>query len=335
MDSGLGWSVLGVLTAVDQVYMIVAFAIVWHSLLALPTRWAVAGTLAYTGVVVGIRAGQDGGPGDAVFGTLLPMGGAIAAVLFMYAIAEQSKKRQHLIEQLRATRGDLAAAEHEAGMLQERQRLAGEIHDTLAQGFTSIVLHLEAAEEALPAGLTDPRRHVDQARRMARDSLKEARRMVWAMRPEALDEASLPEALTHLAERWSEDSGVVASTTATGTPQPLPADAEVTLYRAAQEALANVRKHAHASRVAITLSFMDDVTILDVQDNGVGFDLNQTLTGPNGASNGGDGGFGLTAMRQRVEQMGGVLQIESTPGEGATLVAELPTPVTRDVPATS
>jgi signal transduction histidine kinase len=206
------------------------------------------------------------------------------------------------------------------GVLAERQRLAREIHDTLAQGFTSIVMHLEAAEQAMPANHETALSHIDWARGTARESLAEARRVVWALRPDILEGASLPQAIEHLVGRWSEESGVTASADVTGTTRPLPTHAEATLLRATQEALANVRKHARARNVAVTLSYMMDMVALDVRDDGVGFD--PALRGNGDVER----GFGLAAMRERVEQQGGRLIVESAPGEGATLVVELPIP---------
>jgi signal transduction histidine kinase len=208
------------------------------------------------------------------------------------------------------------------GVLAERQRLAREIHDTLAQGFTSIVMHLEAAEQALPASPETALSHLDWARGTARESLAEARRVVWALRPDILEGASLPQAIEHLVERWSEESGMTASADVTGTPRPLPTHAEATLLRATQEALANVRKHARARNVAVTLSYMADMVALDVRDDGVGFDPALASRDKGNVA----GGFGLAAMRERVEQQGGKMIIESAPGEGATLVVELPIP---------
>lgn len=208
-----------------------------------------------------------------------------------------------------------------AGILGERQRLAREIHDTLAQGFTSIVMNLEAAEGALPQEAPDDDKtkwHLDQARLTARESLVESRRLVWALRPEALDNASLPEALAQLVARWSDSAGVTASATVTGTPRQLPEEAEVALVRVAQEALANVLKHANASRAVVTLSYMSDLVTLDVIDDGTGFDPERSLTEDS------EGGYGLRTMRERIEQLGGSLTIESAPGEGTTLVAGLP-----------
>ena len=208
----------------------------------------------------------------------------------------------------------------QAGVLRERQRLAHEIHDTLAQGFTSIVMSLEVAEGTLSSNPDSAQQYLDQARYTARDNLAEARRLMWALKPESLERSSLPEALAHLAERWSEECGAAASTTVIGMPRTLTPEVAVRLLRVAQEALANCRKHAQASKVVLTLSYTDNFVTLTVQDDGVGFDPAQPHTGTSDHS----GGFGLKGMREQVERLGGTLLVESMPGEGATLLVELP-----------
>jgi signal transduction histidine kinase len=211
----------------------------------------------------------------------------------------------------------------QAGVLRERQRMAHEIHDTLAQGFTSIVMNLEAAEGDVPASSTRAQHHLDQARLTARESLTEARRLVWALRPEALENSpSLPDALARLAQRWSDESGIRAGVTTTGTPCALPSGVEAMLYRVAQESLNNARKHAvGASRVLVTLSYMGETVTLDVRDDGAGFDPVREAERVRDRDS---GGFGLRGMRERVEGAGGVLTVESAPGEGSTLTVELP-----------
>ena len=212
-------------------------------------------------------------------------------------------------------------AGRQAGVLRERQRMAHEIHDTLAQGFTSIVMNLEAAEGVIPSNLDRAQHHLDQARLTARESLTEARRLVWALRPEALENVSLPDALGRLAERWSEESGISAGVTTTGTPCPLASEVEAMLFRVAQESLNNARKHAQgASRVALTLSYMGETVALDVRDDGAGFDPAREFEKTRDRDS---GGFGLKGMRERVEGVGGSLSVESTPGEGSTLTVEL------------
>jgi signal transduction histidine kinase len=258
---------------------------------------------------------QGGVPWPAVVAVSVFAAGTVLSVGYVGAIVRQSRERQRLLEQLEATRAELAAAERHAGMLEERQRLARDIHDTLSQGFASVVLLLEAATESLASGRPVDQT-IDQALRSARDNLAESRRVVWALRPRPLAERSLAEALEELAGRLAEEIGLRAETTVTGTGRPLGAEQETALLRIAQEALANVRKHAAASRVTVTLSYLDDVVMLDVADDGAGFDpATMAVTA----------GLGLAAMRERVTQLGGHLTIESAPGEGTTIAAELPT----------
>ena len=205
-----------------------------------------------------------------------------------------------------------------SGMIGERKRLAREIHDTLIQGLASIVMNLEAAEGSLEDAPEPASLHLDEARTTAREGLAEARRIVWALGPQALEGRPLPEALSRLVARWSEANRTRADVAVTGEAAPLPAEAEVTLLRAAQEARSSVRKHARAGRAVLTLSYMGDRVTLDVMDDGVGFE-------PNGkpATAGMNGGFGLGAMRERVEGVGGTLLVESEPGAGTTLAVEL------------
>ncbi|MCL6527168.1 MAG: sensor histidine kinase [Thermaceae bacterium] len=214
-------------------------------------------------------------------------------------------------EELWNTRRELLEASRQTGILEERQRLAREIHDTLAQNFASIVVQLEAAEAAAE-NETSAGRYLEQARNSAREGLSEARRMVWALRPEILENASLPEALSRLLRRWQEESRVEATLTVTGDPRPLHPELEVSLLRIAQEALANVRKHSQAKTASVTLSYLDDLVLMDIQDDGVG--LQPALVGS----------FGLRSMRERVERLGGVFTLESERGLGTILAVSLP-----------
>ena len=261
-------------------------------------------------------AHQRGGvPWPAVAAVSVFAAGTVLSVGYVGAIVRQSRERQRLLEQLQATRAELAGVERRAGVLEERQRLARDIHDTLSQGFASVVLLLEAAEESLATG-NPVDRHITQALRSARDNLAESRRVVWALRPSPLAERSLPQVLEELTGRLAEETGLRTGVTVTGAERRLGAEAETALLRIAQEALANVRKHAGASQVTVTLSYVDDVVLLDVADDGAGFDPQAAATA---------GGLGLRAMRERITQLGGQLTIESAPDEGATIAAELPT----------
>ena len=211
----------------------------------------------------------------------------------------------------------LVTQAREAGVLDERQRMAREIHDTIAQGLTGVITQLEAALNARdrPADLE---RHIDAAARLARESLTEARRSVEAVQPTPLENSRLPEALSDVAGRWSDVSGVAVRVATTGAMRPLRPEVEVALLRAAQESLSNISKHAGASHAAVTLSFMDDVVTLDVRDDGAGF----LVVHGNGSRGG--GGYGLTGMRQRVEQLDGTMEIESQPGEGTAVSVTIP-----------
>jgi signal transduction histidine kinase len=258
-----------------------------------------------------------------VANALLGGGGTYMGVF----MSRQSRRRREIIDELGATNrrlsealdenarlhAQLVAQAREAGVLDERARLAREIHDTIAQGLTGVVTQLEAAGVADG----DPvvrRRHIDTARALARESLTEARRSVDALGPRQLVETRLPDAIADMAKRWAETSGVELILDTTGDPRPLLPELEVALFRVAQEALANVAKHADARRAGLTLSYMDDVVVLDVRDDGRGFD--------SGTRDG--SGFGLLAMEQRVRRVAGTFSVESAPGEGAALSASVP-----------
>jgi signal transduction histidine kinase len=250
-------------------------------------------------------------------------------------IAELAAANQRLEEMMAENTGlqaQLLIQAREAGAGDERQRMAREIHDTLAQGLTGIITQLEAAQQT--GRDAERERRIGNAKRLARDSLAEARRSVQALRPQALENSRLPEALADEVARWSATSGVPGEVETTGDARALHPEVEVTLLRVAQE----------ASRAGVTLSYMEDVVSLDVCDDGAGFALPAS---PNGSSTNGNsangnsangnsangnsangsranGGFGLIAMRQRVSRLAGQLEIESEPGAGTAVSASLP-----------
>ncbi len=206
-------------------------------------------------------------------------------------------------------------------MLAERERLAREIHDTLAQSLSSIQLLLRAAGRALPERTEAAAGYVEQARRAAQDNLAEARRFVRALTPPDLDGSSLPAALERLCETTAERSGVRVRFHLSGAPSPLPVPHETALLRIAQSALANTVRHARASHAEVTLSYMDAEVALDVLDDGTGFDPAAVP-----APGSGDGGFGLPAMRARTRALGGTFTLETVPGRGTALAVLLPGP---------
>jgi signal transduction histidine kinase len=232
-------------------------------------------------------------------------------------LAAANRRLEEMMAENTGLHAQLLTQAREAGVLEERQRMAREIHDTLAQGLTGIITQLEAVQQAGPAGPNWERR-IANAARLARHSLSEARRSVRAVRPEPLENTRLPEAVADVASQWSADTGVAAEVTTTGTVLGLHPEIEVTLLRVAQEALANVAKHAAATRVGITLSYMEDVVSLDIRDDGAGFDPDQR------PAPGRTGGFGLTGMEQRVRRLAGSLAIESEPGHGTAISASVP-----------
>ena len=259
------------------------------------------------------------GSSQALITNLLATSGLAALItVFITTISRQSEQRRDALAQLAATRADLAEASRNAGVLAERERLARELHDTVAQGFISVVTQLESAEQALEeqpgAGLARDR--ITTARETARASLGELRRSVRALRPDLLESSSLAAALQQLVTRWSAETGIPGELRTTGDPVALHPDAELALLRIAQEALTNVGRHARASRVVLTLSYLQDTVTLDVDDDGVGFDGAARLHA--------DGGFGLIVMRERVEAAGGALAVESMPGQGTTIAASVP-----------
>lgn len=237
---------------------------------------------------------------------------ALALGIWITRLAERSEERAGLIERLEAAQAALAASNHAAGVLAERERMAQEIHDTLAQGFTSVVMLAQTAQVQLDGGLHDAaRERTAQIEQVARENLAEARALVAAFGPAALADATLAEALARLAERFQAETGVrveVALASAGETDR----DTEVVLLRAAQEALANVRKHAGARRVLLRLQRDDDAVALEVLDDGQGL-------APGTAE-----GVGLRGMRERVTAGGGTLEVAGEPGRGTRVRLALP-----------
>jgi signal transduction histidine kinase len=305
------------LIALDPVFLTLGFGVLAPFCLHDLRHGAAVVLVVAVGWIWQLSRERGGVPWPAVAAVCVFAAGTLLSVAYVGTVVRQSRERQRLIEQLQATRAELGAAERQAGTLAERQRLARDLHDTLTQGFASVVLLLEAAEESLVLGRPVDR-HIAQALRAARDNLAESRRVLWALRPRPLAEQPLPQALGELTGRLAEETGLRAETLVTGTVRSLPAQVEETLLRVGQEALANVRKHAAASRLTVTLSYLDDAVTLDVHDDGVGFEQAAAATA--------GGGLGLGAMRERVEGLGGRLVVESAAGEGTTIAVEVPAP---------
>lgn len=303
------------------IFWLMVFLLYAHTFIALTARWAIVASVFISLILTWEMFLAREFTAENLFAALAlgvaSVGFAALLGWFIDKITDESDARKKLIVELNATRAELAQREREAGVQQERQRLAREIHDTLAQGFTSIVMQLEAAEQALPNDAAAAQKFLDSARQTARHNLEEARRVVADLRPELLERESLPNALQRATERWTHAHRIAVHTNISGAPTALAPELEITLLRAAQEALNNIAKHAHASAVELSLAYLGDVVTLDIQDNGVGMAANG-----NGAP--ASSGFGLIAMRERVAQLGGQVTVESAPGEGTTVAVELP-----------
>lgn len=310
------------LVSQNEAFLLIAFSAYQQVFSYLPSpRSAIPGVVILSGLLLAMELFDAGKPsGLSLLIALLSAGVCILGSLWVDAIVRQSQDRHRLIEELEATRAELAAAERQAGMLGERERLAREIHDTLAQGVTSVITLLGATEAELAPGQATARRHLAHALRTARDTLAESRRFVWALQPEALDHDSLTEALGRLAGTLVDETGMTARFVVTGDPHPLGALVEIALLRAAQEGTANVRKHARAGATVLTLSYLDDRVILDVRDDGCGFDAAAIDAHRADVSS----GLGLRGLRARLAVLGGELEVESAQGEGAVLVAQVP-----------
>jgi signal transduction histidine kinase len=201
-----------------------------------------------------------------------------------------------------------------SAVIEERNRMAAEIHDTLAQEFAGILLHLEAAngfELAVNASEC-----LARARELAKSGLEDARRMLLGLRPRSLEGAHLADALGQLAERFSRDCGIHCTFSASGRTQRLFEEIENELYRVAQEALCNVRKHSRARSVSILLSYTSAGVLLAIKDNGQGFAMKQPEPGAHG--------FGLPAMCERASRLGGRMDINSGQGTGTEIRMRVP-----------
>jgi signal transduction histidine kinase len=279
----------------------------------LPARRAIAATVLMVGAV-GVAMGLSGAvPWEfAAMSVVIGLAVALAIGPWVSTVLEQSIARARLVAELAETRSELAEVSRQAGVLAERERLARDLHDTLAQGENSVLLLVRAARAALTRDPGDCARHLAMVEQTASENLSEIRALVGGLSPVALDGVSLPAAVRRLAERVAAELGITVRVDVAGPHRDLPASIEVPLFRAAQEALANVRKHAGAGQVRVCLDYRPDQVSLRVVDDGRGFRPDTP------------GGFGLTGLRTRVTEAGGVVSVDTEPGAGVTLTATLP-----------
>jgi len=304
----------------------------------LPQRGIRPGLLAVAVIMAGAQSGSPPPPATLmnwiVFGVVLAVHATLTMVFAQIGDreAEQDRTRTATISALESANARLeqALAENaglhaqllvqarEAGVADERRRLAAEIHDTIAQGLIGIIAQLQAAGSTADTDPALARDHLVRAAALARHSLGEARRSVHNLLPAALEHDDLPGALRKTVTTWSRSTGVRAEFTVTGTVEPLHDEVGATLLRIAEEALANAGRHAEASRAGVTLSYMGDEITLDVRDDGRGFDP-AALPPYRGA-----GGFGLGGMRSRAERIAGTVEVETGPGLGTAVSARVP-----------
>lgn len=272
-----------------------------------------------TGTVVAVQVLHTGNLTlGMVIGPILGAVFAVAIAVGYRVLTRESQQRLELITTLTRTRDELAASQRRTGVLDERERLAREIHDTLAQGLSSIVLLLRSAEKALPADRELAGMRIAEARESAAANLEEARRFVRDLAPPSLAGGNLPEALRRLCEQVARTEGIDCRFRQDGPGTVLPSEYEVTLLRAAQASLANVAAHAHAATAVITLGYLGDEVTLDVYDDGAGFTLQEVHHRSDGT------GYGLAALRERAADLGGHLDVESEPGAGTAVALRLP-----------
>lgn len=331
------------LVVVDVAGVYLGFALFFVALDRFAARAAVAVVAGLTAVVVIAELVHQPSLGAAA--VVGPVIGAVVAVVMglgYRSLERENDARRTLIAELHRTQDELAVAEHGRGVLEERERLAREIHDTVAQGLASIVILLGATDQELRQGDHESAlEHIAQARDTARHDLDEARRFVRELAPVALDGASLTEALEQLCAQTTRLGGPAVAFAVSGPPHALPPAHELALLRVAQSALANTVAHADARQGRVTLTYLADGVALDIHDDGCGFDPTAPRPGPSatapatratGATASGTtaepapahGGFGLVAMRQRVDALGGTFTVESAPGEGTVIAVNLP-----------
>ncbi|MFC9175575.1 sensor histidine kinase [Streptomyces sp. NPDC057107] len=303
----------------------------------LPKRAVRAGLLATAVILAGSQSGglpPASAMNWAAFAALYLLNACLTLFFWHVGVREEEKGRiqvetiaelertnirlEEAMAENAALHAQLLVQAREAGVDDERRRLAAEIHDTLAQGLTGIIAQLQVVTSTRDTDPDTARAHLEKAAALARHSLGEARRSVHNLAPAALEHDELTGALEKTVTTWAEQHRVRADFTVTGTAEPVHDEVAATLLRIAGEALANTGRHAAASRVGVTLSFMDDELALDVRDDGCGFD--PSALAPAGRT----GGFGLGGMRARAERIAGTVEVESEPGGGTAVSARVP-----------
>lgn len=292
----------------------------------LTPAWAVALSVVILIVVIAAPILHTGGTTYAnIIGPVVGGVFALAIARGYLELVRDGRERRRLIASLVAAQeetaqlqDELIRSQRETGAGLERTRVSRDIHDTVAQSFSSISMLARSAHGAEPTRQAESLAQIEQ---LAREGLVDARRIVTAMTPAELEGSALGDALRRMLTRMQEETGIRTDLHIDDSIPALPMAIEVALLRTTQSALANVRAHAGASRVVVTMADADDTVRLDIVDDGVGFDATRWNTKQPLRD---EGGYGLRAMRARLRELGGDLDVESAPGEGTALSASAP-----------
>jgi signal transduction histidine kinase len=322
----LGWALFVASVATSSAFSVLILGAILQGFIFMPFNWAI-GALALVLLfmvsdILSMGARYDRNLTIARVVGVLSMGMLFGTVmLYIHRANRDSAIRSKLLRELDDAQRDLAARARDAGTQEERQRLARDIHDTLAQGFASVIKHLEAIELSFQASRDnggDVMRaawsHLANAQAVSRTSLAEIRRLVWALRPPQLVQTPLPAAIERIVTQWSEANGIAATCAITELPTLQP-DADVIFLRATQESLSNVSRHAQATHVSVTMHCVDGLVLLSVEDDGRGFADADALA---------PGRMGITGIRERVRPVGGRVLVESEAGAGTSITVALP-----------
>ncbi|MET3720556.1 MULTISPECIES: sensor histidine kinase [unclassified Arthrobacter] len=321
------WAVwMLVLVAVWGVLVISAPSFAWCSFaIFFLCRTAFTGALSYLAAGAVAAATAVGlfrlSAGTDLAMLLGPLAVGVMLTMIYDRIEHDSAEQRRLHAAVSQAQGQLKASERRAGTIAERERVSREIHDTVAQGLASSLLLLEAAKRSWPGAAS--RRDVDRAAELTRRNLSETRSLVHELASPGLDASPLPEALRQAATQYVPNARLLL----TGELRDVPAEVRHTLLRVVQSAAANIQQHANATATTVTLGFLPDSVTLDIYDDGTGF--NPLAAAPPSDA----GGYGLRAMRQRVEQLGGEFSVESSPGQGTIVAAQVPAQHPMQLPA--
>lgn len=292
-------------------YLNSQFAIVYAFLLTLGSQWAFG--------TIGSSIGTNIETFVSVVLLIILLGFSWMMARYIESFQSEAELNRHLLAELKSAQASLIERERDAGIEQERRRMAGEIHDTIAQHFASIITNLRAAREVENRDHHQMEQHVALAFSAAQQGLTDSRAMLATMQPDVLHGRSLTDVLSSVVNEWSSNPDINVSMSIDGTPTQLSRAQESLLVRATQEALRNVDKHAEASQVEVRVSWLEDEVLLDITDNGVGFEPAKVETGKNGFQ------LGLSTMESRVAAAGGTFALESTPGDGVSITISFPT----------